>query len=109
MTLVERLRTHDDDRLYFEADVLMCEAADRIEELERENESLRRELYQKQVEIERLKASQYGLYEIEAELEKLRLGIQNCRIFAAQNRKEDWALLILGFCAEAGVTGSITR
>lgn len=43
------------------------------------------------------------------EIEKLRLGLENCRLLAARHRKEDWALLILGFCAEAGVVGSITR
>ena len=42
-------------------------------------------------------------------LEKLRNGLENCRLFAARNRKEDWALLILGFCADAGVVGSVTR
>ena len=43
------------------------------------------------------------------EIEKLRLGLENCRLLAARHRKEDWALLILGFCAEAGVVGSIMR
>jgi hypothetical protein len=43
------------------------------------------------------------------DMEKLRFGLENCRLLAARNRKEVWALLILGFCAEAGVTGSITR
>lgn len=28
---------------------------------------------------------------------------------AARHRKEDWALLILGFCAEGGVVGSAMR
>ena len=40
---------------------------------------------------------------------RLLSGLENCRLFAARHRKEDWALLILGFCAEAGVAGSITR
>jgi hypothetical protein len=44
-----------------------------------------------------------------AEVEQIRLGLQNCRLFAARHRNEDWALLILGFCAEAGEVGSITR
>ena len=43
------------------------------------------------------------------EIERLRHGLENCRLFAARNRKESWALLILGFCAEAGVVGSVTR
>ena len=44
--LIKRLRLHDDDRLYLEADELMCEAADalqsqaeRVKELERESET----------------------------------------------------------------------
>ncbi len=32
--LKRRLREHNDDHLYLEADELMCEAADRIEQLE---------------------------------------------------------------------------
>lgn len=32
--LKRRLRKHNDERLYLEADELMCEAADRIEQLE---------------------------------------------------------------------------
>ena len=44
-----------------------------------------------------------------AEVERIRLGLQNCRLFAARHRKEDWALMILGFCAEAGEVGSILR
>ena len=47
--------------------------------------------------------------ELEAENEKLRSGLENCRLFAARHRKEDWALLILGLCAESGVVGSTTR
>lgn len=43
------------------------------------------------------------------EIERLTMGIENCRLLAARHRKEPWALLILGFCAEAGVVGSVTR
>jgi hypothetical protein len=43
------------------------------------------------------------------EIENLRRGLENCRLLAARHREEDWALLILGFCAEAGVVGSVTR
>lgn len=43
------------------------------------------------------------------EIEKLRMALENCRLLAARNRKESWALLILGFCAEGGVVGSVTR
>ena len=41
--------------------------------------------------------------------EKMRFALENCRLLAARHRKEDWALLILGFCAEGGVVGSVTR
>ena len=47
--------------------------------------------------------------ELEAENAKLRSALENCRLLAARHRKEDWALLTLGFCAEGGVIGSITR
>ena len=40
---------------------------------------------------------------------KLKFALENVHLFAAKNRKEDWALLILGFCAEGGVVGSVTR
>lgn len=43
------------------------------------------------------------------EIERLKMGLENCRLLAARHRKEAWALLILGFCAEAGVVGSVTR
>ncbi len=46
---------------------------------------------------------------LNAEVERLRMGLENCRLLAARHRKEDWALMILGFCAEAGVVGSVTR
>lgn len=39
--LVERLRKHDDDRLYREADELMSEAADELTRLRAEVEALR--------------------------------------------------------------------
>lgn len=47
--------------------------------------------------------------ELEKERDELHYALENCRLFAARNRKESWALLILGFLAEAGVVGSITR
>lgn len=40
---------------------------------------------------------------------RLSEGLENCRLFAARNAKEDWARTILGFCNEAGVTGSPLR
>ena len=42
---------------------------------------------------------------VQARIEKQELALNNCRLLAARNRKESWALLILGFCAEAGFTG----
>ena len=59
--------------------------------------------------IEQLEASIYGVYELEAERDKLKFALENVRLFAARHRKEDWARLILGFCAEGGVVGSVTR
>ena len=56
-----------------------------------------------------VEAMREALGNAEITIEKLRNGLENCRLFAARNRKEDWALLILGFCAEAGVVGSVTR
>ena len=47
--------------------------------------------------------------EIEKQCDELLAALENCRLLAARHRKEDWALLILGFCAEGGVVGSITR
>lgn len=40
---------------------------------------------------------------------KLREALENCRLYAARHRKEEWATHILRFCEEAGITGSITR
>ena len=56
-----------------------------------------------------LQASLYGLYELEAERDKMKFALENIRLFSARHRKDDWALLILGFCAEGGVVGSVTR
>ena len=47
--------------------------------------------------------------ELEAQNESQRLALENIRLFAARHRKEDWALLVLRFCADGGVVGSITR
>lgn len=44
-----------------------------------------------------------------AQDEKLRFALENCRLLAARHRKETWAPLILGFCAEGGVAGSPLR
>lgn len=47
------------------------------------------------------------LAEAQKDAERMYFGLENCRLLAARHRKEDWALLILGFCAEAGVAGSV--
>ena len=52
---------------------------------------------------------QEGYDGIAHNMERLHFGLENCRLLAARHRKESWALLILGFCAEAGVVGSVTR
>jgi hypothetical protein len=35
--------------------------------------------------------------------------LENCRLFAARHRKEEWAKTILRFCAEGGATGTPLR
>lgn len=35
--------------------------------------------------------------------------LENCRLFAARHRAEDWAKTILRFCNEGGATGSPLR
>ncbi len=35
--------------------------------------------------------------------------LENCRLFAARHRKEDWAATILRFCADGGSVGSPLR
>lgn len=47
--------------------------------------------------------------DLQADNERLSGALENCRLLAARSRKESWALLILGFCAEGGVIGSVTR
>ena len=71
-------------------------------------------------EIEKLRGKNQNLFnalmeataksdELHATIEQQRMGLDNCRLLAARHRKEDWALLILGFCAEAGIVGSVMR
>lgn len=60
-------------------------------------------------ELHKQLKEQEGYDGIAHDMERLRLGLENCRLLAARHRKEAWALLILGFCAEAGVAGGITR
>lgn len=38
-----------------------------------------------------------------------RNALENCRLFAARHRKEEWAKTILKFCSEGGATGSPLR
>lgn len=37
------------------------------------------------------------------------VALENCRLFAARNRNEEWAKTILRFCGEAGIIGSPLR
>lgn len=39
----------------------------------------------------------------------LQIALDNCRVFAARNRKEDWAKTVLRFCTEGGSTASPLR
>jgi hypothetical protein len=43
------------------------------------------------------------------EWNEMRDAMENCRLYAARHRKEEWAQTILDFCKEAGVTGSPLR
>ena len=83
-----------------------------IEKLREKNQNLFNALMAatgKNDELHKALKEQGGYDGIAPAMEKLRLGLENCRLLAARHRKEDWALLILEFCAEAGVVGSITR
>ena len=40
---------------------------------------------------------------------RLEYALENCRLYAARHRKEEWAQHILRFCADAEVVGSPTR
>lgn len=50
-----------------------------------------------------------GVQQVTVLDQRLAEGLENCRLYAARNAKEDWARTILGFCQEAGVTGSPIR
>jgi len=43
------------------------------------------------------------------EWNEMRDAMENCRLYAARHRKEEWARTILDFCKEGGVTGSPLR
>lgn len=100
MKIQDQLRLMAEDwhsRLgYNQACELLSRAADKIDDLEAEQPLTDPEL-------------RAGVALQLKEIERLRHGLENCRLFAARNRKESWALLILGFCAEAGIVGSIAR
>ena len=114
--LVKRLR-------HYSYEPEFAEAADRIEQLEHNYASLSQAfeemktlaaqrleaLQETERQRDELQASLYGLYELEAERDKMKFALENIRLFAARHRKEDWSLLILDFCAEGGVVGSVTR
>lgn len=85
-----------------------------------EAESLRQQLAEAQADRDAIKKEWEKAYEIgvlakqqlaacERQRDKLKFALENCRLFAARNRKESWALLILGFLAECGVVGSPLR
>ena len=38
-------------------------------------------------------------------IERLEHALENCRLYAASSRKEEWAKHILRFCTEAGING----
>ena len=83
-----------------------------IEKLREKNQNLFNALMAatgKNEELHKQLKEKEGYDGIAHDMGRLRLGLENCRLLAARHRKEDWALLILGFCAEAGVAGSITR
>lgn len=40
---------------------------------------------------------------------ELRAALRNCFLYAGRHRKEEWAAVILRFCAEGGETGSPLR
>jgi hypothetical protein len=81
-------RIHEEDVEYIRADIVAEQLAEKQQDLQ---------------------TTEDALGHAYREIEHLTLGLENCRLFAARHRKEDWALLILGFCAEAGVVGSMTR
>ena len=62
--LVERLRLHDDERLYEEADILMSEAADEIERQRNNADNFRQQVEDKTVELQRLRADAMALREL---------------------------------------------
>ena len=52
------------------------------------------------IEIEKMIAEAVSRY---------KYALENCRLYAARHRKEEWAQHILRFCADAEVVGSPTR
>lgn len=46
---------------------------------------------------------------LRAEVLELQAALENCRLFAARHRKEDWAKQVLIYCADAGISGSPLR
>jgi hypothetical protein len=61
------------------------------------------------IQMRDLSAAAEEIERLQAEVSRLTMGLENCRLLAARHRKDPWALLVLGFCAEAGISGSITR
>lgn len=99
MTLQDQLRLMAEDwhsRLgYNQACELLSRAADKIDDLEAEQPS-----------NPELRA---GIALQLKEIERLRIGLENCRLLAARHRNEDWACHVLRFCGEAGVQCEVMR
>lgn len=78
---------------------------------EAEYNALRKESSEwlKEHDKEMLATAQAEIAELREDVERYRFALENVRLLSARHHKEDWALLILGFCAEAGVVGSVMR
>ena len=51
----------------------------------------------------------YAAPVVQQKAEPIRHALENCRLFAARHRKEEWAGHILRFCADSGAIGSTMR
>ena len=75
--------------------------------------AMRQQLANRELEVQHVLGKvvlvEQQLAACERQRDKLKFSLENCRLFAARNRKESWALLILGFLAECGVVGSPLR
>lgn len=131
--LSEWQRMHS-DFAYRPAPKLITEAADRIEELEREVErkmsaadfilkerdalqadrdewKARAEFsYRQRDELNRLcEFNEKTMSTLQADNTRLREALENCRLLAARHRKEEWAGHVLRLCESAGVAATALR